>query len=150
MEEFKLTQEEVAKKIGKERSTIANFLRLLRLPRLVVELLQKEELSFGHGKILAAVKDPAKAERFANETVKSSLSVRALEALIKSDAKKKPVDEKAQKIVDDSFTAIRETLEKKTGYQFKIQPKKNGSGQIVIKFNNEAEFNDIYEYLIKN
>lgn len=150
MDEFKLTQEEVAKKIGKERSTIANFLRLLRLPRVVVEMLQKEEISFGHGKLLAAVKDGEKAERFAKEAVNSSLSVRALEKLIKQDSAKKPVDEKSQKIVDESFTAIRETLEKKTGYQFKIQPKKNGSGQIVIKFNNEAEFNDIYEYLIKS
>ena len=57
MNEFSLTQEEVAKKIGKERSTIANFLRILKLPREVVQYLQREEISFGHAKVLAAVKD---------------------------------------------------------------------------------------------
>ncbi len=56
MNEFGLTQEEVAKKIGKERSTIANFLRILKLPREVIHHLQREELSFGHAKVLAALK----------------------------------------------------------------------------------------------
>ncbi len=57
MNEYKLTQEDVAKKLGKERSTIANFLRILNLPRPVIDLLQKEVLSFGHAKVLAAVKE---------------------------------------------------------------------------------------------
>ena len=55
MDDFKLTQEEAAKKLGKERSTVANFLRLLKLPKQVLELLQKEFLTFGHGKVLAGV-----------------------------------------------------------------------------------------------
>ena len=57
MNEYKLTQEDVAKKLGKERSTVANFLRVLNLPRPVIDLLQKEILSFGHAKILASVKE---------------------------------------------------------------------------------------------
>src|SRR5690554_3495072 len=60
MNEFELTQEEVAKKIGKERSTIANFLRILKLPREVIQYLQREELIFGHAKVLAALKDDEK------------------------------------------------------------------------------------------
>ncbi len=149
MDEFKLTQEEVAKKIGKERSTIANFLRILRLPRAVIEMLQKEELSFGHAKVLAAVKESELAKRLALQAVEKGLSVRALETLIKSEQKPKSADDKSEKFVDDSYQQIKDTLEQKTGYHFKINSKKNGSGQIVIKFNNEAEFNDIYEYLIK-
>ena len=58
MDEFKLTQEEVARKMGKERSSIANFIRILTLPREVVELLQRDELSFGHGKVLAEPQRP--------------------------------------------------------------------------------------------
>jgi ParB family chromosome partitioning protein len=58
MNEYKLTQEDVAKKLGKERSTVANFLRILNLPRPVIDLLQKEMLSFGHAKILAWLMRP--------------------------------------------------------------------------------------------
>jgi len=71
MNEYKLTQEEVAKKLGKERSTIANFLRVLSLPRPVIDLLQKEFLSLGHAKVLAVVKEAEEAIRLANETVKN-------------------------------------------------------------------------------
>ncbi|MBT3982003.1 MAG: ParB/RepB/Spo0J family partition protein [Bacteriovoracaceae bacterium] len=148
MEEFRLTQEEVAKKIGKERSTIANFLRILKLPRAVVELLQKEELSFGHGKVLAAVKEPERASRLASETASEGYSVRELEALIKKRAK--PVSEKSNPFFDERLDSFKGQLEKKTGFHFDLNSKKNGKGHITIKYNDEAEFNDIYEYLMSN
>ena len=92
MNEYKLTQEDVAKKLGKERSTVANFLRILNLPRPVIDLLQKEMLSFGHAKILAAVKEREDAIRLANEAVVNGWSVRDLENGIKA---KKPIKEVA-------------------------------------------------------
>jgi ParB family chromosome partitioning protein len=67
MNEFELTQEEVAKKIGKERSTIANFLRILKLPKDVIVSLQKELLSFGHAKVLVSISDDEMIKRLANE-----------------------------------------------------------------------------------
>lgn len=149
MDEFKLTQEEVAKKIGKERSTIANFLRILRLPRAVVEMLQREELSFGHGKILATVKEEELVKRLARTAIEDGLSVRSLEALIKKSKTTKERNPSSKEVLAEQYNSLRETLERRTGYQFKIKPKKNGSGELVIKFNNEAEFNDIYEFLVK-
>ncbi len=149
MNEFKLTQEEVAKKLGKERSSIANFLRILNLPRPVLELLQKENLSFGHAKILVAIKEREEAIRLANEAALGNWSVRELENALKS---KKPAKVKAQKTnpyFDEKLDQFRKLLEQKTGYHFAISSSKNGAGQVIIKYSNEAEFNDIYEFLLK-
>src|SRR5690606_3661162 len=93
MEDFQRTQEEVAKKLGKERSSIANYLRILKLPREVIEKLQKEELSFGHAKVLAAVKEREQIIRLANECVVGELSVRELEELSKKNNKPKVAKE---------------------------------------------------------
>lgn len=148
MNEFDLTQEEVSKRLGKERSTIANFLRILKLPRPVIDLLQKENLSFGHAKVLAGEKDREKCIRVANQAVAEKLSIREVEKLIKK--KVKPVKESAQnKYFDEKLTQFKDKLEQNTGYHFDIKSKKAGKGEFVIKFTNEAEFNDIYEYLLK-
>lgn len=148
MNEYKLTQEDVAKKLGKERSTVANFLRVLNLPRPVIDLLQKEMLSFGHAKILAAVKEREEATRLANEAVAKSWSVRELEQAMKA---KKPLKEKTGRtnpFFEEKLDQFRKTLEQKTGYHFALASGKNGSGSIALKFSNEAEFNDIYEFLL--
>lgn len=147
MNEYKLTQEDVAKKLGKERSTIANFLRILNLPRPVIDLLQKEVLSFGHAKVLAAVKEREDATRLANEAVAKNWSVRELEKNIKT--KKAPRESEGKnKFFDEKVDSFRTTLEQKTGFHYAIATGKNGSGQISLKFSNEAEFNDIYEFLL--
>lgn len=147
MNEFDLTQEEVAKKIGKERSTIANFLRILKLPREVIQHLQKEELSFGHAKVLAALKDDEKSKRMAREAINGEWSVRELEKNIKAK-KPKAVREKTNPYFDEKLDSIKRKLEEKTGYHFDLKTKSNGAGTITIKYSNEAEFNDIFEYLV--
>lgn len=151
MEDFKLTQEEVAKKVGKERSTVANFLRILKLPRDVVELLQKELLSFGHAKILAAVKDREHCMRVANEAVAKKLSIRETEKLIK--AKKKVAKEEIEptnSFFEDKLDTYKQKLEQRTGFHFAMKSNKKGGGQVSLNFSNEAEFNDIYEFLLSN
>jgi len=149
MNEFELTQEEVAKKIGKERSTIANFLRILKLPKDVIVSLQKDLLSFGHAKVLVSLNDDEITKRLANEVITKGLSVRELEELAKKS--KKPTKKSAaqNKFIAEQYTQLRNKLEQKTGYHFDVKPKKNGGGEIAIKFSNEAEFNDIFSYLMK-
>ncbi len=147
MNEFDLTQEEVSKRLGKERSTIANYLRILKLPRDVIDLLQKELLSFGHAKVLAGEKDRDRCLRLANEAVTEQLSVRELEKNLK---KKSPSAKKPQeKYFDSRLDQFKQKLEQKTGFHFDLKSKKAGKGEFVIKFSNEAEFNDIYEFLLK-
>lgn len=148
MNEFDLTQEEVAKKIGKERSTVANFLRILKLPREVIGYLQKEELSFGHAKILAAIKEDEKAKRLALQSVNEKWSVRELEKNIKT-SKKTARTSKTNPFFDENLDMAKTKLEEKTGYHFELKSKKNGAGFITIKYSNEAEFNDIYKFLLK-
>jgi ParB family chromosome partitioning protein len=147
MNEFSLTQEEVAKKIGKERSTIANFLRILKLPREVIQQIQRDELSFGHAKILVSLKDDEKVKRMAREAIDKKYSVRELEKAIKS--KKSTTNFGANKFFDEQVDALKTKLESKTGYHFDLKTKINGSGIISIKYGNEAEFNDIYNYLTR-
>lgn len=147
MEDFNLTQEEVAKKLGKERSTIANFLRILKLPRAVLDMVQKDLLSFGHAKILVSVKDKDQAVRLANLTVSKQLSVRELEKEIKATKSVKRSDSR-NPFFDEKLDKFKDKLEQKTGFHFAISSKSNGNGNIAIKFSNEAEFNDIYDFLL--
>ncbi len=148
MQDFHLTQDDVAEKIGKDRSTIANFLRILKLPREVIDHLQKEKLTFGHAKILASLKDDEQIKKLANSCIEANLSVRELEDLIKKDPSVKP----SKKAESESFGKIdhlRKKLEERTGFPFKINAKKNGSGIIQISYSSDAQFNDIYDYLMK-
>ncbi len=149
MNEFKLTQEEVAKKIGKERSTIANFLRILKLPKEVIVSLQKDLLSFGHAKILVGINDDEMVKRLSNEVIAHGLSVRELEELAKKTKKMVKAIPSDNKFITEQYTQLKNKLEQKTGYHFDVKPKKNGAGEITIKFSNEAEFNDIFSYLMK-
>ncbi len=149
MNEFKLTQEEVAKKIGKERSTIANFLRILKLPKEVIVSLQKDLLSFGHAKILVGMSDDEVVKRLANEVIANGLSVRELEDLAKKSKKIIKPASNNNKFIAEQYGQLKNKLEQKTGYHFDVKPKKNGAGEITIKFSNEAEFNDIFSYLMK-
>jgi ParB family chromosome partitioning protein len=148
MNEFGLTQEEVAKQIGKDRSTIANFLRILKLPREVIQLLQKDDISFGHAKVLVALKDDEAIKRFARMVVDENLSVRDLEKTIKLKKVKTP--KVSNKFFDEKLDSIKSKLETKTGYHFDLKTKSNGSGMISLKYNNEAEFNDIFKYLMSS
>ncbi len=85
LEDFQLTQDEVAVRVGKDRSSVANHLRLLKLPESIIDDLRSEKLSYGHGKALLAVSDPLKRMEIRNKVVEKSLSVRETERLV-SDA----------------------------------------------------------------
>lgn len=93
LDEFGLTQEKVAEQVGKERSTVANHLRLLRLPAPIIEDLKKGALTFGHGKCLAAIEDPELRFRAHAEIIEKGLSVRETEALVAELKEKKAASE---------------------------------------------------------
>jgi ParB family chromosome partitioning protein len=81
LEEFQLTQEQVAERVGKDRATVANYLRLLRLPQVVIEDLKGQVLSFGHGKALLGLDDNELCLKARSIIIENKLSVRATEAL---------------------------------------------------------------------
>jgi ParB family chromosome partitioning protein len=88
MQDFNLTQDETAERVGKERSTVANFVRLLRLPEAIIDDLKKGTLSFGHGKALLSLEDQDQRLLARKEIIENKLSVRATEALIQDLQKK--------------------------------------------------------------
>jgi ParB family chromosome partitioning protein len=142
-QDFGLTQEEISKRVGKERSTVANFLRLMKLPDVVKRLLASGQLSMGHARALLAVDNPKKQEQLADRVVKKNLNVRQTELLASPAAKgeKKPEKEK------DVFTRdAEEKLMRSLKTKVEIDRRRRG-GTIVIKFSNEDDLIRLFEEL---
>lgn len=146
MEDYNLTQEEVAKMVGKNRSTIANFLRVLRLPRNVVDLLQKEHLSFGHAKVLAASKDSKLIQTLAKKAFELAWSVRELESQMEKSQETRT--SKPEKKAHEDVQALRDNLEEQTGLHIKLKMNSKSKGNVTLPFTNEEEFNKIYSTLM--
>ena len=143
-EEFGLTQEEISKRVGKERSTVANFLRLIKLPESVKKLLASGQLSMGHARALLAVDSAKKQEALAERVVKRSLSVRQTEMLAaeKSAAK----SEKNEKEKDVFTRDAEERLTRSLRTKVEIDRKRRG-GVIHIRFSSEEDLIRIYDDL---
>lgn len=142
MENYDLTQEDVAKSVGKSRSAVANTLRLLTLPQKVRELLQKGELSAGHARALVSL-DGEEQLRLAELAVKEGLSVRQLEALAKQPAKKKPsTAPKRDSYYDELELAFKQEMNRK------VKVIATGSKkELRIEFYDKADLTDIVNRL---
>ena len=146
--EFGLTQEEVAKRTGKDRSTVANLVRLLNLPILVQNLVREQQLSMGHARALLALPDSDSQKDLANKTIKLGLSVRQVENIIGSQKKKVFKESKVNITQDPNISAARERLESTLGTKVRIVSKGSG-GRIEIDFYSQAELQRLYEYFLK-
>ena len=149
IEEFNLSQQQAADKVGKERSSVANALRLLVLPFEIKNMIADKQLSVGHAKVILSVEGKPEQMRLAKAVVAKSLSVRALEQMVKSGGHK---DEKsAEKITEvDMPTKLAQELaqqvQKVVGTKTTINYKK-GKGELVIHFYSDEQLNSIYERL---
>ena len=144
-DELGLTQEALAGKVGKDRATVANTLRLLRLPAEVREELQRGTLSAGHARALLAIEDAAAIRDLAEQAIKQGLSVRQVEARVQ--ALRNPKAQKTRKI-DPNTRAAEEKLRAKLGARVEIQ-RSRGKGEIRIAFENEAELNRLYLWIVR-
>ena len=139
-DEFGLTQEEISRRVGKERSTVANFLRLLKLPESVKQRLASGQLSMGHARALLSLDSPKKQEQLADRIVRNSLNVRQAEML--ASAAPKPAKREKPK---DVFTRdAEEKLTKTLRTKVEIDRKKRG-GVIHIRFASEDDLIRIFE-----
>jgi len=142
-DEFGLTQEEVAKRVGKERSTVANSLRLLRLPEAVKKLVASTQISMGHARALLSLQTAKQQEELAAKVVRDDLSVRQTEAIV-SPLPAAPKKTEAQK---DVFTRdAEERLQKSLRTKVEIKRKRRG-GTIQIAFSSEDELIRLFESL---
>jgi len=144
-DELGLTQEALAGKVGKDRATVANTIRLLRLPAEVREEVQKGSLSAGHARALLALEDPVALKALAALAIKQGLSVRQVEARVQ--AVRNPKTPKVRK-VDANTRAAEEKLRAKLGARVEIT-RKRGKGEIRIAFDSEAELNRLYVWITR-
>ena len=146
-DEFQLTQETIAAAVGKDRATVANHLRLLRLPEEVRAEIGTGRLSMGHARALLALEGEADQRRTARDVIARSLSVRETESLVKKIADgSAPDDQKKPKPVDVHTRAAEDKLKMQLGTKVRI--KRHGKrGRIEIDFQSEDELIRIFEIL---
>ncbi|AMY13032.1 putative chromosome-partitioning protein ParB [Luteitalea pratensis] len=149
-DESGLTQEQIAVAVGKDRASIANYLRLLRLPEQVRARVASGELSMGHARALLAVEDTATLLKAVDRVVASGMSVRATEALARKLSAPPPIDVAKPDVAEkDVHTRqAEERLRVVLGTRVHIQRKGKG-GRVEIEFVNEDELIRLYEYLVE-
>ena len=143
-DEFHLTQEQIADAVGKDRSSIANYVRLLRLPSEVRANVAANLLSMGHARALLALTDEAAQLRLARDIVTRHLSVRDTEALVKKAGE--PAAVKPEKTVDVHTRVAEDKLRLALGTRTRIVRRGKG-GKIEIDFGSEDELQRIYELI---
>ena len=143
--EFGLTQEQMALRTGKERSSVANFLRLLKLPTSVQAMLDQGELSFGHAKVLMALESPEAIEQLARRVVALSLSVRQTEQAV-TNLVHPPERAEKVRIVDPNVKEAEQELQQALGVRVVITDR-NGKGKILIEYSSLEDFDRILEVM---
>jgi ParB family chromosome partitioning protein len=146
--EFHMTQEQMATRTGKDRATVSNFLRLLRLPSSVQARVESGELSFGHARTLLAFEHAEEMENVAQRVVKFSLSVRQTEiyvqGLISPDRAKKKA--KGEPPIDPNVRAVQERLQRALGLKVYIEDH-SGHGRVIIEYARLEDFDGLLEQL---
>jgi len=144
MDEFGYDQDKVAKFIGKSRAHVANCIRLLSLPNDVIKLIETDQLSQGHAKILVGLEN---AYLFAKKIIQKKLSVRQSENLIRlfKNPKKSKIDSNSSNLRD-----LEDILEKKLGIKVLIRNKKNNSGTIAFDYRDLDQLNRLIEIIKSN
>ena len=145
-EHLRLTQEQVADRVGKSRPQVANTLRLLRLPAELKAEVAIGKLSTGHAKVLLGVSDPRLQEQLAFEVVDQQLSVRALEARIQQLHKQTKTKAKKKHPQELFIKAAAEELTQSWGTKVEIKAK-GKSGSVVLHFGSDAELDRLFEAL---
>ncbi len=144
--EFGLTQEQMAQRTGKERSSVANFLRLLKLPSEAQTLVEENKLSFGHAKALMSLDSPEAILKLANRAVALSMSVRQVEGTVHNLMHPEPKREKAERQVDPNVREAERQLQRALGVRVQIEDRK-GKGKIVIEYKSLEDFDRVVEVL---
>jgi ParB family chromosome partitioning protein len=143
-EECKLTDERLAERVGKKRSTVTNHLRLLKLPPDIQQSIKEKKLSMGHARALAGVEEYALRDSLFRQTLREELSVRALENLI--SAYQSPRQKKSAPQLPDDFGEVQQQFRSFFGTKkVALKMQGDGRGQIVIPFANISELNELID-----
>lgn len=150
-ERLRLSQREVAERVGKDRATVANSIRLLKLPADVQELLAAGKITTGHAKSILSVKEPSAQRNLANKVVQEGLSVRALEAIVSRVvvlSEERPKRKKKSAGSKSAFPEVVDRLRASLGTKVNIQHSKSGNGKIEIEYFSEDDLDRICEVIL--
>ncbi len=139
--EFTLTHEQISQKVSKDRTTVTNALRLLKLPLVVQQELQRGTLSMGHARALLSLEKEHAQIELVREILANGLSVRATESRVQQLSK--PAKPKLVKKENPNVTAVREEIQRKLGTKVEIQEKGNNKGEIRIQYFNLSDLDRI-------
>ncbi len=148
MSDVGLTPEDVGKKVSKDRTTVVNFLRLLRLPQKIQESLRKGVLTMGHARALAGLAEETMQLRIFDRIVKKDLNVRQTEKLVrdagKTTGKPRPA---ASRPYDSNVTDLTEHLQRVLGTRVRIQHHRDGRGEIQVEFYSDDDLGRLFDLL---
>lgn len=149
--EFKLSQQQVAEKVGKDRATVANAVRLLSLPNEIKEMISGNELSVGHAKVLLALPEPKKQIEFAKKVINEKIAVRKLEKMVQAVVKGQDDKEEEAAGFDSNVTqrlisGLSDELQKMLGTKVNIDYS-NSKGKISIHFYSDDELTNLVDRL---
>ena len=144
-----LTQEQVAKRTGKDRATVSNFLRMLRLPPQVQSKVESGELTYGHARALLAIESPEEVLRAAQKILALSMSVRQAESLVQNMLNPERVvkEPKSKEPVDPNVREAQERMQRALGLRVAIEDK-GGRGKVVIEYGNLESFDSLMERIL--
>jgi ParB family chromosome partitioning protein len=147
--EFQLTQEQIAKRTGKDRASVGNFLRLLKLPTETQAQVEEGVLSFGHARALLPLEDPQAILKAAQKVATLAMSVRQTESyvqrIVNPETKKQDGEEKG-KVVDPNVREVQDSLQRALGLKVRIEDRK-GRGRVIIEYAQLEEFDRLLERL---
>ena len=150
LDDFDLTQEAVSERTGKERATVANAVRLLKLEPVILDLIEEGKLSAGHGRALLAVGDPGLRLRFAQRAARGGLTVRQIERLASRRSRASSSAAPATAHPDANIRAALEELQRHLGTKVHLRPKSRiRPGQLILEYYDDAQLMGIYDRLIK-
>ena len=144
LEECKLTQDKLSEKVGKDRSTVANFLRLLKLPAEIQIAIRDGYITMGHARALVNISDKSKQLIILKRIIDEDLSVRQVEML----AKDKPA-KKQKAVVPESYKVQADALSKALKMGVKVSRDSKGKGSLTINFKNDEEFERLLDFINK-
>ena len=143
LDEYKFTQEKLSERVGKKRATVANYLRLLKLPAEIQLGLTKKEIDMGHARALINVQDPTQMIKLYEEVVAKGYSVRKVEELVRSLNEEKPASKPADPELQKAYSQIADRLSNIFGAKVKVDRNEKGKGKISLVFSSDEELENI-------
>lgn len=143
LDEYKFTQEKLSERVGKKRATVANYLRLLKLPAEIQLGLTKKEIDMGHARALINVEDPTQMIKLYEEVVAKGYSVRKVEDMVRNLNAEKPASKPSDPELQKAYSQIADRLSSIFGAKVKVDRNEKGKGKISLVFSSDEELENI-------